>query len=136
MCCANSPYTSFSASGGTGKKRRSAESSGKFLCEFGVTDRIGPPVAFQTPEISFFHGKREGFRHVVHVNPGHPLFAGTEFAAEKRANAGTNHFQRAAVFAEHETNADLHDAHAEASRAIRFRFPRAAGIGEKSVAGH
>src|SRR5262249_15257688 len=44
--------------------------------------------------------------------------------------------QRAAVFTQRETDANLDDAHAEFASAVGFGFPGAAEIGEKTSTGH
>ena len=115
---------------GYGKEGGPAERGGERSREFGIANRIRRHCV---PHAGDFvvHGVSKNLGDVIDVDPGHPLFAGAEFAAEEGFERGHHLCECPAFLPQNKADANLDDAETQAAGAVGFGFPGAAGIGEK-----
>jgi len=110
-----------------------AENVGEFFGESFVGDgvwRCRIPDALDV----VLDGVDEHGGDVVDVNPRHPLFAGTEFAAGQGTERRDHTGQGTAVRSEDKADTEFDDAQAEDGGAASFILPGLAAFGEKAAA--
>ena len=118
---------------GDAEEGGTAEGVGEGVGEVGVACGPRRGAVERAAEVEVFDGEEGELGEVVEVNPGHPLAAVAERAAEAEFENGGHRRERAAVFAEDEGGAEQDGA--DAFGALRFGFPRLYGFGEEAATG-
>jgi len=82
----------------------------------------------------FLQCEAEHFRQVAGMNPGHPLPAAAQRAAQPGTKGSEHGFQGAAARVEHDPDANPRDAYSQGFGIRGFLLPGDADIGKKTAA--
>lgn len=118
-----------------GNDRGTVESVREVAGELGVGDRIGGSAVDRTADRFILNCEEDEVDPVVDVDPGHPLFAGPEAAADPVSERRKHLGQHSAIGAEDETGAETNDADAERFGEFGGLFPGSDNAGQEVIAG-
>ena len=127
------PNARRSANAGARQRRRAPQRLAQRAHELTVGDRLGRHQVERPLHRFVRHRVADEADLVVEVDPGHPLGAAADLAAQAQAKRRQDLAQDAPVARQHEAAAQEHHAHADLGRLHRLGLPVAPQLGDEPL---
>ena len=126
----------FEEEGGCGQQGGAVNGAGELAGEVDVSGGLGGGEVERATQVGPGGRMKNEAGFIANMDPGHPLLAIAESAAEAEAKSGAHEGEGSAFRGEDESGAQLHDAGSPSVRgAGGGGFPGDADFGEKAAAG-